>query len=69
MMWKIDRGTCNTCGACVGVCPVNALTLEKNGVVIDRDKCTECGACQKICPVAAIEIVDGKETEAGDRGE
>lgn len=56
MMLNIDREVCNTCGACVGVCPVNALTLEKNRVVINRDKCIECDACEKICPVAAIKL-------------
>jgi len=65
-MWTIDREVCNTCGACVGVCPVNALTLEKNRLIIDRDKCTNCGACEKICPVAAIKLKEEQEVDTNE---
>lgn len=47
--------TCNGCGACRRLCPVEAIRGEKNALhVIDRDLCIECGACGKVCPVASV---------------
>ena len=51
----LDRDLCLFCGACVGVCPTNAMFLEYN----DRDiwvdeNCTDCLLCTRICPVGAL---------------
>ena len=42
---------CNFCGACAKICPVNALTVdrEKNLWAI-TETCRHCGRCVKICP-------------------
>jgi ferredoxin len=56
MAWKIDRGVCLRCGACVSVCPVLALELQESGVAHDAGKCTLCTACEKICPVGSIRV-------------
>lgn len=50
------KARCMGCGECVRVCPKNALTAEKDGVLIDRAKCAACGACVRACPTGAIEI-------------
>ncbi|MBE5758146.1 MAG: 4Fe-4S dicluster domain-containing protein [Clostridiales bacterium] len=50
----IDRETCVGCGACVGTCPVNAISLNDGKAVIDQDVCVKCGACAQTCPVSAI---------------
>ena len=44
---------CLSCGACVEVCPVGAIS-EGDIYVIDTDTCIECGACVDICPTGAI---------------
>ena len=54
-MVKINKIRCIKCGACVGVCPVQALILTTEGIKFDKDKCIKCGACIKICPANAIE--------------
>ena len=51
-----DHGVCIHCGGCVGVCPVDAITLEENKIVVDESKCIDCGACVKMCPVGAMRI-------------
>lgn len=49
---------CVDCGACVGVCPTNALTLERPSmkVLFDIDLCVACGECVPTCPVKAMEL-------------
>lgn len=54
--WKINREKCLRCGACVSVCPVQALELTEDGIKWNEEKCTFCGKCGKICPVNAIEV-------------
>jgi ferredoxin len=47
---------CVGCGACVEVCPVEALSMEDEKAVCDADKCVDCGACVSECPVEAISL-------------
>ncbi len=54
MAVKIDKDTCIGCGACVDVCPVNALSMEDGKAVCDEGACIDCGACIATCPVQAI---------------
>jgi len=44
---------CIACGACIGECPVEAIS-EGEIYVIDAAKCTDCGACASVCPSGAI---------------
>ncbi len=52
MAYVIDKDTCIACGACVGECPVSAIT-EGDYMVIDKDTCIDCGTCASVCPVGA----------------
>ena len=52
----VDKETCNACGACVEVCPVDAITMSEKKANIDSETCTECGVCVDECPVDAISI-------------
>jgi ferredoxin len=45
---------CISCGACVDVCPVTAISASSPTYVIAKDVCVDCGACDQICPVDAI---------------
>jgi Na+-translocating ferredoxin:NAD+ oxidoreductase subunit B len=46
---------CNGCGACVKICPADAISGGKKEVHnVDEALCIECGACGRICPKAAV---------------
>lgn len=46
---------CIQCGACVSVCPVNALVQAKNGVVhVRKHLCVGCMACVGFCPYGVM---------------
>jgi ferredoxin len=44
---------CISCGACVDVCPVSAISEGEGKYVIDAATCIDCGACADTCPVDA----------------
>ena len=46
---------CIACGACMPVCPVEAIA-EGEVYIIDPEKCTDCTACVDQCPVEAISL-------------
>ena len=53
---KIDKSKCIACGTCIAICPVGAISYDKdNKAVVDKDKCINCGACKASCPVNAID--------------
>ncbi|MBV1710050.1 MAG: ferredoxin [Firmicutes bacterium HGW-Firmicutes-10] len=52
---RVDKDLCIGCGACVGVCPVSALSMEDDGKAFcDESICIDCGACISVCPTQAI---------------
>ena len=55
-MIKIDRYKCGYCGACVSVCPTDAIELVGTWIKIDEENCNSCKACVNICPVGALEL-------------
>ncbi|MCG6893564.1 MAG: 4Fe-4S dicluster domain-containing protein [Desulfobacteraceae bacterium] len=55
---QVDESTCNGCGKCVALCPVEAISLvsanepqnpRKKVVRIDGDRCLGCGVCIDGC--------------------
>jgi len=57
---EVDDEKCFDCGACVSLCPVNAITLDKDlSVVFDENKCigTTCRTCVDACPTRAIRVI------------
>ena len=51
---RVNPEKCTGCGACVAVCPVEAIRLVNDIAVIDEEECVDCGACVTECPQDAI---------------
>ena len=51
----VNLDTCVGCGACIGVCPTEALLINAEGKAeCNESLCIDCGACIGTCPVEAI---------------
>jgi len=51
---KVDG--CMHCGACVSICPVNAISIGRGyEVVFDASECISCRVCSPACSVRAIQ--------------
>jgi len=51
----VDEDKCTGCGICIDICPVNAISLQEDGIaIIDKNTCTNCRICVEKCPVNAI---------------
>lgn len=57
----VNERLCDICGTCAGVCPVDAIVIEKQGVTIVSECCSDCGICVHVCPVDALSE-DGNES-------
>lgn len=51
---KANKEQCLSCGACISMCPVGAITFKDGKAEINKKKCIKCGTCKDICPVGAI---------------
>ena len=51
-----NEKTCTHCGACISVCPTEALTIERKTmrIVFDPSKCIACELCVRACPPRAM---------------
>ncbi len=50
-------GRCTSCGDCVRMCPVRAVSIDDRSAVVDDKRCIRCYCCHEICPEAAIDLV------------
>ena len=53
-----DDARCTHCGACISVCPTEALYIEKSTmkVIFDPEKCIACELCVRACPPRAMVV-------------
>lgn len=55
---KRNEKRCTHCGACLAVCPTNALYVDRKTmeVIFDIDNCIACELCVPACPPRAMEV-------------
>jgi len=53
-----DDTRCTHCGACISICPTEALCIDKKTmkVLFDSEKCIACELCVKACPPRAMVV-------------
>ncbi|MGE5574694.1 MAG: 4Fe-4S dicluster domain-containing protein [Ignavibacteria bacterium] len=57
---EVDSNKCFSCGSCIALCPVEAISMAKDSTVsFDKEKCvgSTCSVCVDACPVRAIKSV------------
>jgi ferredoxin len=62
---EVDAEKCVSCGACVTLCPMEAITIADDlSIVFNKDKCvgSTCSACVDACPARAIK--SGKQSNS-----
>lgn len=56
---RVNWDKCTQCGACVSICPTDALYIKDRKtmeVAFDPEKCIACELCIRPCPPRAIEV-------------
>ncbi|MHA2048134.1 MAG: 4Fe-4S binding protein [Promethearchaeota archaeon] len=61
---KLVLKNCVGCGACVEICPNNAIPDTVIGCIsslarINKQKCDGCGDCLRVCSHSAITLING----------
>jgi len=52
---KVCKYGCLGLGSCMSVCPADAISYDKEGLVwVDKDKCISCGKCIEVCPTGVM---------------
>jgi Fe-S-cluster-containing hydrogenase component 2 len=57
---EVDNEKCFSCGSCIALCPVEAISLDQDSTVqFDKEKCvgSTCSICVDACPARAIKSV------------
>ena len=47
---------CTLCRKCVATCPVKALSVKNDKIVLNKKVCIGCLCCDEMCPNAAVDI-------------
>ena len=56
----VDTEKCFSCGGCIALCPVEAISMDKDSTVqFDKEKCvgSTCSICVDACPARAIKSI------------
>jgi Na+-translocating ferredoxin:NAD+ oxidoreductase RNF subunit RnfB len=57
---EVDSEKCFSCGSCIALCPVEAISLAKDSTVeFNKEKClgSICSICVDACPARAIKSI------------
>ncbi len=60
---QFEEALCITCGKCVKVCPMGALTLDEE-IAFNAERCIGCGLCADACPTGALTMARKAEKQA-----
>jgi Na+-translocating ferredoxin:NAD+ oxidoreductase RNF subunit RnfB len=63
---EVDSNRCFSCGACVALCPVEAISvIEDLTIQFNKEKCvgSVCNICVDACPARAINSIKFSNTE------
>jgi len=61
-----DEEICNHCGACIAVCPTDALYIKRPEmeIIFNKDKCSLCELCIITCPSRAMGLFTTQQAVA-----
>ncbi len=57
---EVDSDKCFSCGSCIALCPVEAISLTNDSTVqFDKERClgSTCSICVDACPARAIKSI------------
>jgi ferredoxin len=67
---EVNRESCNGCGNCVNICPVEAISLvsandphypKKKVARVNEELCLGCGICVKGCPKESLSLKEREQ--------
>jgi len=67
---EVDSDKCFSCGSCIALCPVEAISLAKDcSVEFDKEKClgSTCSVCVDACPARAIKSIKQNNSDSANR--
>jgi len=67
---EVDSEKCFSCGSCVALCPVEAISIEKDSSVkFNQEKClgSTCSICVDACPARVIKSVKPNGDQAAGK--
>jgi carbon-monoxide dehydrogenase iron sulfur subunit len=57
---EYELAVCTQCGECIDVCPTQAISRNKQGVVrVDKKLCIGCLSCVGFCPILTMYYYEG----------
>jgi ferredoxin len=61
----VDIDQCSGCEACVSICPVKAISIDRKHekAMIKTEDCIGCGLCIMECALGALSLVAKKQEE------
>lgn len=58
---SVNQEICTGCGACIPLCPVQAVSLDGKSAAVDEEACLGCGVCVRGCPVNALSLYEREQ--------